>query len=127
MGRPKKEDAEADQSKSVSLTTKVLIEFKKKYDAAKQKVTDSASAVGNIMQGFQEQGGNNQAFKLATKLAAMEELKAQDFLRSLHIYLTEFGVYEQLDMLDEVPNITKGAKKAQPPASAQRAAAGAIH
>ncbi len=121
MARPKK-DHDGEESKAVQLTTKLLKDFGKNYDSAKQKVSDAAMGVASIMRGFQEVGGNNQAFKLARKLAAMEELKAQDFLRSFHMYLTEFGVYEQLDMLDETPDIRKGSAKT-PTHSAASAAA----
>lgn len=103
MAKPKKEKVEAEQSKSVTLTSKLMIEFEKMYATGKQKCSDASMEVGRIMNRFQEQGGNNKAFKLAVWTKQQEEAKAQDFVRSYIMYCHELGVFKQLDLLDEVP------------------------
>jgi len=103
----KKEKQEAEQSKAVSLSTKLLNECAGNYDAAKQKCKDAAMKVASVMKHFDNLGGNNWAFVTARSLCSMESDKAVDRVRSLHMYLVEFGFYKNNDMLDEVPDLRK--------------------
>lgn len=103
----KKEKTEAAQSKSVPLTRAILNETEKNLAEANQKVADATMKVASIMKGFQDKGGNNKAFKLASWIKGQEQTKGQDFVRSLIMYCHELGVFDQLDILDEAPVLKK--------------------
>lgn len=132
MAKPKKSEKEDwkdeddnGESRSVQLTTKKLLDTRKAVKAEKARMETPKANIGNIMQSFQEAGGNNLAFRWATKLADMEDLKAQSMLRDFYMYLTEFGVFKQLDMLDEVPTFGKKTSAAVKTASAAEEGAAA--
>lgn len=119
MAKPsKKEKTEAAQSKSVQLTTAVLIDTEKSLAEANQKVADATMKVASIMKGFQNKGGNNKAFKLASWIKGQEQTKGQDYVRSLIMYCHELGVFDQLDILDEAPTLKKQETAKAPKAPA---------
>lgn len=87
------------------MTKEKLLKTAKAYEALKAEADEVRGEMGPLLKDFEEQGGNKGAFKLAVKLKNMESNKAQDFLRSFDVYAHAFGIYQQLDMLDEVPKI----------------------
>lgn len=106
-----KKPKEGSESKATQVTRQILDSTAENYDALKQKVSDAAMKVASCMKTFENIGGNNKAFKLARWCATGNKDKVADFLRTFHMYLVEFGVYDQCDMLDEVPEFNSGEKK----------------
>lgn len=112
----KKEKQEAAQSRSTALTVEVLRTTEKNYAEAKQRAADAAMKVAACLKGFEDKGGNNKAFKLASWTKDQEIAKGQDFVRSYIMYCHELGVFDQLDILDEVPTLKKTAMAKAPKA-----------
>lgn len=103
MGRPKKDAQPAAEQAAKQVTELILDNTAERYDEAKQKCSDDAMRVAKIMKSFEDVGGNNKAFILVRQINKWEKSKQQDFLRSMHHYLTHYGIYAEADLLDDVP------------------------
>lgn len=90
----------ASEDGEIGLSDKQLTDFHGNYARRKSDMDEVRGEMGALIKDFEEQGGHKAAFKLACKLKAMEDSKAQDFLRSLKRYCQVFGVFDQSDMFE---------------------------
>lgn len=65
--------------------------------------TDSANETVNA---FGEDGGHKAAIRLVAKLKRQETAVAQEFLRAVEMYAEAAGIYDQIDLLDPMPNVS---------------------
>lgn len=90
----------------------IIKSYRGKWVAAKETADESKDDLKQVLEEAESVGIHKPAFKLGCKLAAMDIIKAQDFLRNLTHIVKALGLDSQRDLFE--PNLTTPVDETDP-------------